>query len=161
MLIKHPIAVAEVVFAILARIVTDKAMFRALAVAEVVELAVATLSRQQGALCHTELKLSVAVGKVCKAICMDISYLILGIDEVVAAVYIAIMFDGKSAAAGLAERADRWLHTHHKGKRRIEELDISSTHIVLDPDIEDIAHKLTKTLCTDRPRSDIRPLIFG
>ena len=46
MLIKHTITVAEVVFAILARIISDKARFRALAVAEVIELTMAALVRQ-------------------------------------------------------------------------------------------------------------------
>ena len=34
---------------------------------------------------------------------MDISYLILRIDKVVSTIYIAIMFDRKSATAGLTE----------------------------------------------------------
>ena len=78
-------------------------MFWTLSVAEVIELTMATLSRQQRTLCHTKLKLTVTVCKVCKAVGMDISYLILGIYKVVAAIDITIMLDGKSTTASLAE----------------------------------------------------------
>ena len=103
MLIEHTVAVAEVVFAILARIISDKAMFRALAVTEIIELTMAALTRQQCAFCHTKLKLTVAICQVCKAVGMDISYLILRIYKVVTAIDIAIMLNRKTATASLTE----------------------------------------------------------
>ena len=103
MVVEVFIALAEVVFAIFATIIINKTVLLALSVAEIIKFAVAALTREQCSLGNTELELAVTVGKVCKAVGMDISYLILRIDKVVATIYIAIMFDRKSATAGLAE----------------------------------------------------------
>ena len=153
--IEHTVSVAEVVFAIFARIIVDKTVFRALSVAEVIELTMSTFAWQEGSFSYTELKLAVAVCQVGESVGMDISNLILGIYEVVAAVDVAVVFYGKTAAAGLAEGADGWLHAHFEGECGIKELYISSADVVFYPYIEDVAHKLSKASGADRPRSYI------
>ena len=107
------VSLAKVVLSPLARVVLYKSMLWTLAVAEPVEFAMSALVRKSRSLSNTKLKLTVAICKIGKAVGMNVANFVLRIYKVVAAIYIAIMLYGKSAAAGLAQGANRRLNTHH------------------------------------------------
>ena len=120
-----------------ARLGGDKAVLRALAVAERAVLAAEALARQCVALGKAELQLPLRPEDVAQGIVSDISEQVFGVDEVVARVDVAVVLYDERLAACLAHGADTRRHVHIVGQRGVEELHEASPDILAHPYVED------------------------
>ena len=81
----------------------------------------------------------------------QIAQSVLGKDEVVARVDVAVVLDHQRIAARFAERAERRADAHPLGQRHVEELHEIVAHVAQHPVVEHLAHELAETARRDRP----------
>ena len=122
-------------------------MLGALAVAQEIVIATFALQRQGITLVASEALLVFTAVHVGKLTCHDVAEAVLGIDEMVTRVDIAVVLHNHAVAAHLTEGTQRWLHTAPVGKGNIKELHEPVAHIVLHPLVKDIAHELSVSFC--------------
>jgi len=95
----------EVIEPCLALGCSDKAVFRALTVAEVPDFALDAILRKGGFFICAELPLKLGCHQVAERLVHDVAELVSGIDIVVARIDVAVVLDGQCGAAGFAEDA--------------------------------------------------------
>ena len=144
---EHLVSLAQHIHIWLTVLRVAETVLGALAVAQEIVVASLALQRQGITLVASEALLVFTAVHVGKLTGHDIAEAVLGIDEMVTRVDIAIVFDDHAIAADLAEGTQRWLYATPVGKGNVKELHKPVAHIVLHPLVEDIAHELSVSLC--------------
>lgn len=146
---KLVVAFAEVVETVVAVFVRHKPVFRTFAVAGKLELTFAALLGQAAVLEAGKLVLLLGIHHFGDGLVVEVAQSVLGIDEVVARVDIAIELHHPRVAALFGQRAESRCLSHPVGEGGVEDLDEVFAHIVPHPLIENGAEEVTPLLGRD------------
>ena len=128
-----------------------EAVFGALAAAGEEEVALAAVGGEAVAFLDAETEEFGLALHVAEVFGPDVAEAVFGVYEVVAHVYVAVVLDHKSVAAGGAEGAESGLHAAPLGEGDVEELYEAFAHVAYDPLVEYVAHELAECLRGDAP----------
>ena len=127
-----------------------EAVLGAFAVAGKEKLALAALRGKAVALHGTKLLLPLAVHHLRQCMGADVAQLVLGEDEVVAGIDVAVVLHYAGMAAGLGQGTHAGLLAHPVGQGGVEELDEIFAHVMPYPLVEEGAEKFTPLRGGDR-----------
>ena len=158
--IEAAVAGAKIVETGISIAIVCETVFGTFAVTGKQHVALLALLRQGAVFEQTETLLLLAVEHLDESVLIDIAEPILGKDEVVAGIDVAVLLHHASVSTVFGIHATAWRKAHPVGQRAIEELNEDAPDVVPHPFVEDGTEKAAPLLGRHRERGDGTGLII-